>query len=60
LGAKNPGSQIFCVVYTLIGVPIIYSTMANIGKTVSELYTVDWLYFTAVVRGRVSAVFDAI
>jgi hypothetical protein len=53
LNAGNQSSRIFCVGYTLIGVPIFYSTMANIGKILSDLYTVDWVYFTAVVRGKV-------
>ncbi|KAI6170733.1 hypothetical protein M3Y97_01123400 [Aphelenchoides bicaudatus] len=52
LGAKNPWSQAFCVLYAMVGIPITYSTLANVGKVLSELYTVDWIYLVAVVRGK--------
>ncbi|KAI6238813.1 hypothetical protein M3Y99_00638000 [Aphelenchoides fujianensis] len=52
-GAKASSSwaQLFVVFYTLLGVPITYSTMANLGRLLSEFYTVDWIYISAVVRG---------
>lgn len=51
--AGNQWSRIFCVIYTLFGTPIMYSSLANLGKVLSEFYTVDWLYYSAVVRGKV-------
>lgn len=53
-------SQIYCVIYTLLGVPLFYSTMANMGKALSELCTVDWFYLSAVVRGRVNIIWQPV
>ncbi|KAI6237498.1 hypothetical protein M3Y95_00271500 [Aphelenchoides besseyi] len=50
--AETSWCRLFVVVYTLLGVPMVYSTMANLGRLISEFYTVDWLYVTAVVRGE--------
>ncbi|KAI6199527.1 hypothetical protein M3Y96_00636700 [Aphelenchoides besseyi] len=50
--AETSWCRLFVVIYTLLGVPMVYSTMANLGRLISEFYTVDWLYVTAVVRGE--------
>ncbi|KAI1719787.1 ion channel domain-containing protein [Ditylenchus destructor] len=51
--ATNKWSQMFCVVYTVFSVPIVFSAFANMGRLISEFYCVDWLFLTAVVRRRI-------
>ncbi|KAI6171148.1 Casein kinase II subunit beta [Aphelenchoides bicaudatus] len=49
---KTRASMGFIIVYTIIGIPMLFSMMANCGRIISEVYTVDWLFLSAVVRGR--------
>ncbi|CAD5218621.1 unnamed protein product [Bursaphelenchus okinawaensis] len=41
-----------CVLYQIIGVPIVFAALSNCGRLLTEFYTVDFLYLTAVVRGK--------
>nr|CAD2190335.1 unnamed protein product [Meloidogyne enterolobii] len=52
-GDIRPGnklSQAFCTLYTIFGVPIFFSALANVGRLISDFYTLDWLFLTCVVR----------
>lgn len=53
--ANNMWSQTFCTLYTIFGVPIFFSALANVGRLISDFYTLDWLFLTCVVRPEVSA-----
>jgi hypothetical protein len=53
--ASNKWSQALCTIYTIFGVPIFFSALANVGQFISGFYTVDWLYLTCVVRPMVLA-----
>jgi len=55
-GDIRPGnklSQAFCTLYTIFGVPIFFSALANVGRLISDFYTLDWLFLTCVVRPMV-------
>ncbi|KAL3119464.1 hypothetical protein niasHT_008978 [Heterodera trifolii] len=45
--------QVLCTFYTLFGVPLFFSALANAGRAlVSEFFTIDWIFLTCVVRPR--------
>lgn len=54
---KTRESMGFIIIYTVIGIPMLFSMMANCGRIISEVYTVDWMFLSAVVRGKVSLYF---
>lgn len=41
------------VIYTVFGVPIMFSAFSNIGRLMTEFYCIDWFFLTSVVRRRV-------
>ncbi|KAH7706418.1 Twik (KCNK-like) family of potassium channelsalpha subunit 5 [Aphelenchoides avenae] len=45
-------SRAFCTAYIILGVPLLFSAMANLGRMLTKYYCVDWLYFGVVVRGK--------
>ncbi|CAD5224701.1 unnamed protein product [Bursaphelenchus xylophilus] len=54
-GDLTPSSnwgKIACVIYQIVGVPIVFAALSNCGRLLTEFYTVDFLYLTAVVRGK--------
>ncbi|KAH7724078.1 recQ-mediated genome instability protein 1-like protein [Aphelenchoides avenae] len=48
----NVWSQTLVIFYTILGVPIIFSALSNVGRILSEFYCHDWLWLTAVVRRK--------
>jgi len=54
-GDSHPSARItmgFIILYTVIGIPMLFSMMANCGRMIAECYTVDWMFLSAVVRGK--------
>uniref|UniRef100_A0A183BLR0 Ion_trans_2 domain-containing protein n=1 Tax=Globodera pallida TaxID=36090 RepID=A0A183BLR0_GLOPA len=51
--AGSKWGQLLCTFYTLFGVPMFFSALANAGRAlVSEFFTIDWIFLTCVVRPR--------
>ena len=51
--ASDTWSRIYTILYTIIGVPIVFSAYANVGKLIDRTYCADWIFQTMVVRHKV-------
>uniref|UniRef100_A0AC34GSR5 Potassium channel domain-containing protein n=1 Tax=Panagrolaimus sp. ES5 TaxID=591445 RepID=A0AC34GSR5_9BILA len=45
-------TQLLCIPYSTIGIPLLFATLSQYGRFLAENYTIDWIFLSAVVRHK--------